>query len=170
MQGSDSSARIHGSGAATHGRLSPLSASSSSAPSAAPGRRGRGRPRKKAVDSNEDNAPAVSPAVAAGRTAGPAVVEPAIPPATPATACNDREVQRQQRSGRVGSGHSRRGSTSEKDTAGNDSDDWSDDDEVHHLPDEIKAQFGNVRHYTEGTCTRTKIVQYSPLHCRIQHR
>lgn len=32
----------------------------------------------------------------------------------------------------------------DEDSGGNESDEWSDDDEVHLLPKEIKAQFGNV--------------------------
>lgn len=86
---------------------------------ASPARPRRGRPKKKRSDSTASFGPADSPALAADLSTGLAEAEPLEPTATAAT----------------------------NEVTSNDSDEWSDDDEVHHLPNEIKAQFGNVRYF-----------------------
>lgn len=83
---------------------------------ASPARRGRGRPKKKRSDSTASLGPADTPAQAATPSAGLAETERLEPTATAAA----------------------------NEVTSNDSDEWSEDDEVHYLPNEIKAQFGNV--------------------------
>lgn len=102
----------------THGSPRELDPASSVGHSAATRRR-RGRPRKKRSDTTVSYGPADSPALAAAPNSELAEAEPLEPTATATAAANE--------------------------VTSNDSDECSDDDEVHHLPSEIKAQFGNVR-------------------------
>lgn len=97
------------------------------------GRRGRGRPRKK-------------PAEAKGDEAG----VPEAASTMPATAVAG--VAESKKEGGKGGQTARNNINSANPDVGgasagqgNESDEWSEDDDVHHLPAEVKAQFGNVR-------------------------
>lgn len=92
-------------------------------------RRSRGRPRKKPLEAKGDEE-GISGASS-------------MPAAAVAGVCGSNKEG--------GKGGQTEGNNSANTDAGgaaaqgNESDDWSEDDDVHHLPAEVKAQFGNVR-------------------------
>lgn len=107
--------------------------------------RGRGRPRKKPLEVDM-NAPQNSPA-------SPRAPEPPRVAATVTTAAAMEAVTTPAHPIGVGRrasadvGKARDWAKEEEDegvAGGNESDEWSEDDEVHHLPAEVKAKFGKV--------------------------
>lgn len=112
--------------------------------------RGRGRPRKKTLEIKVDTVE-MQDAKPAGAEASPrpaaAAAAAAATPATPATpkAPDSLAGQASGDGAEIGAeaGFSNHGE--EDNDGGNESDEWSEDDEVHRLPPEVKAQFGEVR-------------------------
>lgn len=99
--------------------------------------RGRGRPRKKPLEQPvKGDTAATAAAAASPRTDGSS---PATSPRSDGS--SPRAVDGWETAARPAVAARKEKETGE---GGNESDEWSDHDEVHDLPDEIKAQFGQV--------------------------
>lgn len=112
---------------------------------ASPAPRGRGRPRKKG------NTVSTAGAASAVTTA-PLPTTPKASEALPMTqrGSGSSSVAAASGSSAVnGQGSQWGGGSGDGEVEGNESDEWSEEDNVHYLPSEIKAQFGNVR-YARG--------------------
>lgn len=115
--------------------------------------RGRGRPRKKQLEPKGQDATGKSPLVS--KVAEKSSAAPAS--AAVASTSIMRKAKQTKSSGALGVPNGNGGmggrekasdaeeqGEGEEATGGHESDEWSEDDEVHHLPQDIKAQFGNV--------------------------
>lgn len=105
--------------------------------------RGRGRPRKKSLESKEQTTKKSS---ALSKNGGDSTVRQSTAVAS-STSVSTIMGQGQPNGGNkngTGGRGTRQANVEGGDSAGNESDEWSENDEVHHLPKEVKAQFGNV--------------------------
>lgn len=137
----------------SNSRKNDANVAGSGAPSTPATPRGRGRPRKKPlavkVDGEGSAMPPVSPRASELQdTVGDAPAPSGAPTArrARATAVDARARHNHPGDGNVAEQVGTATVEGEHDGGeeANESDEWSDDDEVHHLPRDVKAQFGNV--------------------------
>lgn len=120
--------------------------------------RGRGRPRKKpleppppSVQAEEANIEAAATADAAAAAVSTARADGSSAASSPRSGGSSPRAVGGWETARtvVATKKGKEGGVA--DGGGNDSDEWSDNDEVHDLPEEIKAQFGQVRRGSTGS-------------------
>lgn len=148
---SNSSSDIPEGAAATNSSNSVVAEATTFAPVPVAAPRGRGRPRKKPLEVKMDGikTPPVSPRAGERSQAAVAAATTGVVAATGAVSEPLQSAVQQKGGSDDGGKKVGWGTTEEQDgsggAVGNESDEWSEDDEVHHLPKHVKAQFGHVR-------------------------
>lgn len=111
--------------------------------------RGRGRPRKKPLESppqvKAEEANMEVAATAAAAAAASPRTDGSSPASSPRAGGSSPRAVGGWETARTPVVATKKEAAAQADGGGNESDEWSDHDEVHDLPDEIKAQFGQVR-------------------------